>query len=46
MSQQQFDQFMQDQISAIELSGLPPEEWVEQFAESFRTEWEAAHDEE
>lgn len=40
MSQQQFEQFMQDQTSAIEASELTAEEWIEQHAEDFRAEWE------
>lgn len=43
MSQQQFEQFMQDQTEAIKRSELTPEEWIELFAEAFRNEWEAAH---
>lgn len=43
MSQQQFDQFMHDQVAAIEASELTAEEWIEQRAESFRIEWELSH---
>jgi hypothetical protein len=43
MSQQQFDQFMEEQVAAIESSGLTFEEWIEQRAEAFRAEWENSH---
>lgn len=33
-----FDQYMAAQIEAIVESGLEPEEWIEQHAESFRAE--------
>lgn len=45
MSQQQFEQFMQDQAAAIEASQKDAEEWIEQNAEDFRAAWEADHQE-
>lgn len=45
MSQQQFDQFMQDQMQAIVDAGMAdtPEVWIEQHAEEFRQQWEESH---
>jgi hypothetical protein len=33
-----FETFMQEQIEAIEASGLEPEVWIELHAEEFRAE--------
>jgi hypothetical protein len=43
MSQQQFEQYMQEQSAAIEASELSAEEWIEQHAEEFRATWEKDH---
>lgn len=43
MSQAQFEDYMSAQFKAIEASGMAPEEWIEQNAESFRQEWEKSH---
>jgi DNA repair ATPase RecN len=45
MSAQQFTEFMQAQVEAIETSGLEPDEWVELNAEAFRVEWTSTHEE-
>lgn len=39
MSNEQFSQFMQAQIEAIEASGLDAEVWIELHAEAFRNNW-------
>lgn len=43
MSQEQFSQFMAEQMQAIEESGMDPEQWIEQNSEAFRQQWEDSH---
>lgn len=43
MSQQQFSEFMDAQIQAIEASGMDPDQWVAECAEQFRQQWEESH---
>lgn len=48
MSAEQFSEFMQAQIEAIEQAcaadvSMSPEQWIAQYSEQFRNEWEQSH---